>query len=161
MSQEVRWNEQPITAGVNFNRNRRRQCDPIPPGFHVFQPELVPSTFRFRCIGAFGLRSGLLIGFIFFPLNVHEQRTPSLIYFSCLLLGLRASFNGEQIFCFSFHQNQNSPLIGQRRITPPRFKSAHQWGANFDFDEMKFKSTDQSGANFDSWWKKNRKSVLR
>ena len=53
----------------------------------------------------------------------------------CIFI-IRAGFNGEQIFCFPFHQNQNSPVIGQRKIAPPRFKSAHQSGANFDSDEM-------------------------
>ena len=53
----------------------------------------------------------------------------------------RAGIHGKQIFCFSFNRNQDWPLIGQRKIKPPKFKSAHQSGVNFDFDEMETKTS--------------------
>jgi len=76
-----------------------------------------------------------------FPWKTLLNQNPSLTNYQALV---RAGINGEQIFDFSFHQNQNSPLIGERKTTPPQFKSSRQSEANFDFDEMK-----------------NRKSVLR
>ena len=74
---------------------------------------------------------------------------------------LGCDFTGNRSSVFHSIKNQNWPLIGQRKITPPKFRSAHQSRALSYFDEMKFKSVDQSGGNFDFDEMKNRKSVIR
>ena len=75
--------------------------------------------------------------------------------YSGLYLGCELTRNRFSIF--HFIKNRNWPPIGQRKMTPSKFKNAHQSRVNVGFDEMTFKSSDQSGANFYFWWNEKQK----